>query len=187
MADEQGFYKLNALQALFGTLFGVWYSWLTRDILSYDPVLTELNPLPKVLNSVFSLDFFKVFYIILSFVFLSLLVVLFVIIQSKVYSIPKQNGDFSKFIRLINSINLLTLAYIIGISGFCFTTWYFFDPLLNKYIMIFGYFNQSFGYFSKEESTGQETPEGRINDVRISFNNSFLYNYSFTSNYFVFT
>lgn len=125
---------LNPSQALFGTLLGVWYGGMTKDVLTS----TVINP--SIAFPVWSV---KALYIIVSFLFLCFFVNYMVEFQNNAYSFPDRfNGDFTfkdawtHFGRLIKVLIIISIM----ISGFLLTTYFTFIGRVDFFVILFGAF-----------------------------------------------
>lgn len=125
--------RINAPQAFFGTMLGVWYAGITRDILT----ATSSN-----FSESIPLELVKVCYIFASLILLANFIILLINFQTKVYNFPEiinaQPLNFNKLIEITFSLGKKLLWVTLSFWGFLLVTAILFSSQIDKLLIIFG-------------------------------------------------
>lgn len=119
--------KLNPLQALFGTIWGVWFGSITKDILT-----SEISPLISV-----DLSTLKILFIVASLIFLGGFILCYDVFQRYVYSLADHESA-ADVIRCFLRILLIGALIIVIFPGFLLTTYMIFPKTINFFLILFG-------------------------------------------------
>ena len=124
--------KTNPVQALFGMLWGVWFSTLTRDII--------ISPVPLG-GDVKAFHTIKIIYVVISPIYLAVFVYLLITAQKAMYKYDKVLSKNTTFVDGLKETGYLLLKIVIcfgSLWGFLFTTYSVFNSSVDFLFILFG-------------------------------------------------